>query len=252
MRKFRPILLAAALVGNLMAFDAVLFPMVAFSESLLSSCPTDETALWTNCRGTRPYPDGGEYVGEFRDGKPNGQGTLTYRYWGEYVGEFRDGRPNGQGTYTYPDGRRYVGEWRDGDFNGRGTRTYPDGRKEVGEWRDGNFIGQGTPNEENLSLLIQIVLLVIGAAIVTVYVIKAKRKPAVTPLISTSTHIGGPDEQSRVEDFQSVLLEAVEDFSIPDDKLLELRENARREFKKLKELNRKGAMKRFFDFLKFW
>ena len=95
-------------------------------------------------------------------------------------------------------------------------------------------------------------LLVIGAAIVTVYVIKVKSKPAVTPLISTSTPIGGPDEQSRVEDFQSVLLEAVEDFSIPDDKLLELRENARREFKKLKELNRKGAMKRFFDFLKFW
>ena len=207
--------------------------------------------------------------------------------WGEYVGEFRDGRPNGQGTYTYPDGRRYVGEWRDGDFNGRGTRTYPDGRKEVGEWRDGNFIGQGTltyPEERKkfgklgdnkfvneptnklsntsseaqeatkriLTLLIQIVLLVIGAAIVTVYVIKVKSKPAVTPLISTSTHIGGPDEQSRVDDFQSVLLEAVEDFTIPDDKLLELRENARREFGELKELNRKGAMKRFFDFLKFW
>ena len=83
MRKFRPILLAAALVGNLMAFDAVLFPMVAFSESLLPSCPADETALRTNCRGTRPYPDGGEYVGEFRDGKPNGQGTLTYQVPGE-------------------------------------------------------------------------------------------------------------------------------------------------------------------------
>jgi len=40
------------------------------------------------------------YVGEFKDGKRNGQGTLTKPNGDMYVGEFRDGNINGQGTYT--------------------------------------------------------------------------------------------------------------------------------------------------------
>ena len=115
----------------------------------LPSCPPGEMASWTNCQGSSAYPNGGTYVGEFRDGKPNGVGTLTYRHYGEYVGEFRDSWPSGRGTYTYPDGRRYVGEWRNGDFNGRGIRTYPDGRKEDGEWSGGKLIRSA---EENLPL----------------------------------------------------------------------------------------------------
>ena len=34
-------------------------------------------STWNNCIGTATYPSGGQYVGEFRDGKKNGQGTLT-------------------------------------------------------------------------------------------------------------------------------------------------------------------------------
>lgn len=44
---------------------------------------------------TITYPNGDVYVGEFRDGQPNGQGTHTFGrgdYEGDvYVGEFRDG-----------------------------------------------------------------------------------------------------------------------------------------------------------------
>ena len=34
----------------------------------------------------------------------------------KYVGEFKDGIPNGQGTFTWKNGHKYVGEWKDGRF----------------------------------------------------------------------------------------------------------------------------------------
>ena len=56
----------------------------------------------------------GKYVGEFKDGKPNGQGTLTLSDGTKYVGEFKDGLENGQGTLTSYDGSKYVGEFKNG------------------------------------------------------------------------------------------------------------------------------------------
>ena len=115
---------------------------------------------------TYTYPDGGKYVGKFKDGKKNGQGTFTFpdgrKYVGEYnndvpygqgtitspsgykyEGEWKDGKPDGQGTETFPDGSTYVGEWQNGLPNGQGTKTLPDGRKYVGEWKDAREHGQG-------------------------------------------------------------------------------------------------------------
>jgi len=45
--------------------------------------------------------------------------TYTYPDGGKYVGKFKDGMRNGQGTYTFSDGKKYVGEWKDGgSWNG--------------------------------------------------------------------------------------------------------------------------------------
>ena len=79
----------------------------------------------------------GKYVGEFKDGKQNGQGTYTYPDGQKYVGRWKDGKDNGQGTFTYPDGQKYVGRWKDDKRNGQGTRTWSDGSKVVGEFKDG-------------------------------------------------------------------------------------------------------------------
>ena len=39
----------------------------------------------------------------------------------KYVGEYKDGKRNGQGTQTRLDGRKYVGEYKDGKtWNGTG------------------------------------------------------------------------------------------------------------------------------------
>ena len=54
------------------------------------------------------------YVGDIRNGKPNGQGTLTYPSGDKYIGEFKDGEYHGQGTFTFNDGAKYVGEFKDG------------------------------------------------------------------------------------------------------------------------------------------
>ena len=39
----------------------------------------------------------------------------------KYVGEYKDGKRNGQGTQTWLDGRKYVGEYKNGKtWNGTG------------------------------------------------------------------------------------------------------------------------------------
>ena len=55
-----------------------------------------------------------KYIGQFKDGKFDGQGTYTYPDGTKYIGQFKDGLPNGQGTYTYPDGIKYTGQFKDG------------------------------------------------------------------------------------------------------------------------------------------
>ena len=36
----------------------------------------------------------------------------------QYVGQYKDGKYDGQGTLTFPDGRKYVGQFKDGKYNG--------------------------------------------------------------------------------------------------------------------------------------
>jgi hypothetical protein len=71
----------------------------------------------------------------------------------KFVGEIKNGVPNGLGTTTYPDGSKYEGEWKEGQENGQGTYILgkgdgrmiktdterEEGDKFVGELRDGIF-----------------------------------------------------------------------------------------------------------------
>ena len=39
---------------------------------------------------------------------------------GKYLGEIRNGVPEGQGTFTFSDGEKYEGEWKGGkEWNGK-------------------------------------------------------------------------------------------------------------------------------------
>ena len=97
-----------------------------------------------NGQGTYTFANGEKYVGEYKDGKRNGQGTATYG--GKYVGEFKDDKRNGQGTYTFASGHKYVGEWKDGKYNGQGILTTADGKRQEGIWEDNRFIREAKVN----------------------------------------------------------------------------------------------------------
>ena len=99
-----------------------------------------------NGRGvsTSTFYPGKKMEGEWKDGELHGQGTETVPYGGKYVGEYKNGRFHVQGTYTWSNGEKYVGEWKDGERNGQGTFNFSDGGKYVGEWKNGEKNGQGT------------------------------------------------------------------------------------------------------------
>ena len=44
----------------------------------LPPCKGSDYSKWHNCFGTYTFANGNKYVGEFRDGKYNGQGTFTH------------------------------------------------------------------------------------------------------------------------------------------------------------------------------
>ena len=77
-----------------------------------------------------------KYIGEIKNGKPNGQGTYTFPDGKKYVGKFKDGKEHGKGTYTYPDGVKYEGKFKDGKEQGQGTLTTPDGFTDVPVWKE--------------------------------------------------------------------------------------------------------------------
>jgi len=71
---------------------------------------------------------------------------------GKYLGEIRNGVPNGQGTQTLPNGTKYEGKWKKGKYNGQGTLTSYDGEKYVGEWKDG-YIWKGKRLNKNGTII---------------------------------------------------------------------------------------------------
>ena len=113
----------ARALALLMTAAGLLLPThQALAQSKLPPCPGSIVAYWNNCFGPATYPNGGKYVGEWRDN-----------------------RANGQGTFTAADGRKYVGEFRDHKRNGRGTLTFADGSQQVGYWNDGHYLGTAAP-----------------------------------------------------------------------------------------------------------
>ena len=133
---------------TLYALILVLLAGTAYGQSNLPACQGSDVSKWSNCFGTVNFPND-RYIGEWINGKANGQGLHNYlanspHKGDKYVGEFKDNKHNGQGTYTFANGDTYVGEWKDGQTNGQGTSTLANGEKYVGEWKDGKSHGQGT------------------------------------------------------------------------------------------------------------
>ena len=89
----------------------------------------------------------GFYKGKCKNGLANGKGTAK----GDdtYIGNFKDGLPDGRGKYTYQNGNTYYGFWKNGLKHGQGRYKYFANGKEVvqkGFWKDGNYVGKTDPD----------------------------------------------------------------------------------------------------------
>lgn len=102
-----------------------------------------------NGRGIYSFPDGRKYFGQWENGEINGLGRYISPFRWKYEGQFKEGKFHGWGIYTYPDGEVYVGEFKNGIQDGQGTLSYPDGRKYVGEFKNGIQNGLGIQTFSN-------------------------------------------------------------------------------------------------------
>ena len=106
----------------------------------LPPCPESVEEIWNECKGPARFANGDKYVGEWKDGKKNGQGTYIHPVGDKYVGTFKYDKKNGQGTYTFANGDKYVGGWKDDKRNGQGTFTFAHGEKHEGGWKDDELV----------------------------------------------------------------------------------------------------------------
>ena len=97
----------------------------------------------SDAQETNTLPNTAKYIGEMKDGKPNGQGKAILGRSVTYEGEWRAGKLNGQGTADWSDGTKFVGEFKNGKYDGQGTMTWSNGQKFVGEFFKGEA-RQGT------------------------------------------------------------------------------------------------------------
>ena len=80
-----------------------------------------------------------KYVGEIRNGNPNGQGILIDSNLGyKYEGEWRDGQKTGHGIETQREYYSYEGRFKNGEHHGQGTFiSFRNGKsKYIGEFRN--------------------------------------------------------------------------------------------------------------------
>ena len=97
---------------------------------------------WIEGKQVIKFKDG-NYVGELKDGKKNGNGKMMYADGRVYDGAWKDDKKNGQGTMLYANRDYYDGNW-EGDLQiGNGSMVYANGNYYNGKWRDNQRHGFG-------------------------------------------------------------------------------------------------------------
>lgn len=85
----------------------------------------------------------GSYEGECNKGKADGTGKAVGT--DSYVGEFRNGLPDGKGKYSWKNGSYYEGNWRKGMKDGQGELHSIENKKLtvlVGFWKKDKYKGE--------------------------------------------------------------------------------------------------------------
>lgn len=100
------------------------------------------TAQTTPCM-VQPDSLKGTYEGACEKGKANGMGTAIGA--DTYIGNFKNGYPDGQGKYVWKNGNYYDGAWKKGLKEGKGEMHLKSGYKDsvvTGYWKKDTYRGQ--------------------------------------------------------------------------------------------------------------
>jgi hypothetical protein len=96
------------------------------------------------------------YIGEIKNGKPNGMGVAKYSSGNvkRYVGSFVNGVYSGRGTMLFTNGEFLTGSWTNNKINGKGTNLTSDGTFYVGDFKNGVKSGEGIMIYKNNGFMI--------------------------------------------------------------------------------------------------
>ena len=80
-------------------------------------------------KGKRMFPDGGYYIGQFKNTLANGKG-IQYNKNGNiiYEGDFVNGKAEGKGKWIYENGSYYIGQFKNNLTNGKGIQYDKNGK----------------------------------------------------------------------------------------------------------------------------
>ncbi len=95
---------------------------------------------------------GGQYVGDVKNGEPDGRGTLTFHpgmVYKKYEGEWKNGKAHGRGVLKFSNEDRLEGQWENGQLNGQGLQFLATGEKYEGSFVHGKRHGRGSRRSAN-------------------------------------------------------------------------------------------------------
>ena len=93
--------------------------------------------------GIMYYNNGDSYKGEWKNDKIEGKGIYYFHNCNRYSGDFKAGKREGRGTMYYSIGVRYDGEWKNDEREGKGVMYYNNGDRYEGEYKNSIREGKG-------------------------------------------------------------------------------------------------------------
>lgn len=133
-RVIKVISLSLALVFSFVGCDKAEVKQSSDRDKL-PVCKGTQESTWSDCIGESKF-SGGEYYGEYKNGKYQGKGIIVFDNGDRFEGYFKGGLKDGRGEYSFQNGDIFEGDFKGGLREGVASYNYKDGRKFVGEYKD--------------------------------------------------------------------------------------------------------------------
>jgi junctophilin len=116
--------------------DYNVMDVIAEAENLQQQDETKSDQEDAMSRGVYEFPDGGRYVGEWKEDGPQGHGVCTLPMDGGHFQGRWDSGMQCSGLFTWPSGQKYIGSWSNGMRHGQGKEIRHDETYYLGDFKD--------------------------------------------------------------------------------------------------------------------